>query len=70
MAQVGRKPNAVPTIEWKFHIPVDLAAQVELLLKDPVRDKVKYGERSKLLETLLRQWIESKRTVQGAEDGG
>lgn len=57
----GRKPKSVPTVEWKFHIPVDLAAEVELLLKDPLRERVKYGARSDLLERLLRDWIARQR---------
>lgn len=61
MAKPGRRPNAVPTTEWKFHIPMDLAAEVELLLQDPMREKVKYGARSVLLETLLRGWVNQQR---------
>lgn len=57
MSKVGRKPNVVPSTQWLLHIPVTLAAKVDLLLKDPVRDKVKYGSRGALLAGLLEQWI-------------
>lgn len=63
MAKPGRKPLAIPTVEWKHWIPVDLAAEVELLLKDPVRDKVKYGARGELLTQLLRKWVDEQRQM-------
>jgi hypothetical protein len=59
MAKAGR-PLGPEKVEWKVHIPVDLGAQVELLLKDPALEKVKYGARNQLIEKLLRQWIKDK----------
>ena len=53
----GRKPYAEPRVAWKVYLPQQLAAQVELLLLDPMREKVKYGARNELLEGLLRDWI-------------
>lgn len=61
MARPGRKANAIPTVEWKFHIQADLAAEVEMLLLDPARDKAKYGARSDLLHLLLRNWVADQR---------
>lgn len=57
MAKLGRRPNVVPSVEWKAHIPVDLAGQVELLLLDPVTSKPRHGARSELVTRLLRDWI-------------
>lgn len=57
----GRKPRAIPTVEWKLHIQADLAAEVELLLADPAREKAKYGARSELIHSLLRDWLYKQR---------
>lgn len=63
----GRKPDTVASVEWKLHIRVDIAAQVELLLKDPMRNKVKYGARSQLTEMLYQQWIDIQKRKQEPE---
>ena len=59
----GRKPYAEPRVAWKIYLPQQLAAQVELLLLDPMREKVKYGARNELLEGLLRDWLERQKAV-------
>lgn len=74
--RTGRPKHAVPPVEWKNSLPSDLAAQVELLLKDPMRDKPRYGARSVLIEKLLRAWlagviqgaVEAKRILQEVKD--
>lgn len=60
MARTGRPRNRVPTVPWRVYIPADLAAKVELLINDPLRDKAKYGERGQLIEGLLREWLEKQ----------
>jgi len=57
----GRKALTIPNIDWKIRMPSDLAAEVELLLFDPVKEEVTYGARSALIEELLRDWVEAKR---------
>lgn len=57
-----RPPNIIPSTRWSISLPEDLAAEIELVLADPLTNKVTYATRSKLLETLLRQWLESKKT--------
>lgn len=57
MSKVGRKANVVPSVQWLLHVPVTIAAKVDLILKDPVRDKVKYGARGELLVMLLERWL-------------
>lgn len=57
----GRKALTIPNIDWKIRMPSDLAAEVELLLFDPVKEEVTYGARSALIEELLRDWVETKR---------
>lgn len=56
-----RPRYTVPRAEWKLHLPLDLAAEVELLLLDPLREKPKYGARNALVERLLREWLASRR---------
>lgn len=63
MAKPGRKPNSIPTVPWKLYIRADLAAEVELLLLDPMREKVRYGERNRLIESLLEDWLKEQRKV-------
>ena len=63
----GRPKNAMPTVEWRSYVRADLAAKVELLLKDPLRDRVKYGERGKLIESLLERWVQE--TMERAKAG-
>lgn len=60
MSKVGRKANVVPSVQWLLYVPVTLAARVDLILKDPVRDKVKYGARGELLVQLLERWIKEQ----------
>ena len=38
-------------------LPVDLVADVDLNLFDPIRGKIKYGARSRLIAELLRRWL-------------
>lgn len=57
----GRKALVTPNLDWKIRIPTDLAAEVELLLLDPLRGKASYGERSELITSLLREWVDQQR---------
>lgn len=57
MPRTGRPKHSIPRIRWDVYIRADLAAKVELLITDPMRERAKYGERSKLIEGLLEQWL-------------
>lgn len=61
MARTGRPRNKVPRIKWDVYIRQDLAAQIELLLADPMRERVKYGARGELIESLLEEWLQKQR---------
>lgn len=61
---VGRKPYSEPRVQWKIYLPTSIAAQVELLLLDPMRERVKYGARNELVEKLLRSWLEEQKVSQ------
>lgn len=55
-----RKP--MPTTRWSISIPIDLAAEVEVILTDAFTGQVGYAQRSALIEQLLRGWISTKRS--------
>jgi len=42
---------------WKLSLPAGLAAEVDLLLEDPLSRKPRYGARSRLVEALLREYL-------------
>lgn len=56
----GRKANLVPTRQWSIMVPIDLAFQVEAQLMDPVTKKASYAARSKLIQSLLYEWLKSQ----------
>lgn len=55
-----RSKNTIPTVEWKLHIEGLVAAQIELLLTDPMRKKPRLGARGKLTTELYKRWIQEK----------
>lgn len=67
MSRTGRPPNTVPSTRWDVYLPVDIAAQIELLLLDPVRQKVKHGARSELIAQLLRDWLKEQKRKMALE---
>ena len=69
MSRRGRPPLAEPRVAWKLYIRSTLAAEVELLLLDPMREKIKYGERNRLVEELLEAWIAERRKNVPAQQG-
>lgn len=68
MAKLGRPPNAAgPKVRWELWLDPILSAEVRLLLTDPMRDKPRYGEISRLMEQLLRVWVDEQRKQRRAE---
>ena len=59
--KLGRKPHADSPIKWNINLPTSLAADVELLLLDPLTGIPGYGKRSKLIQQLLYEWVEKYR---------
>jgi len=57
MAIRGRKPNVIPTTDWKVWIPVDLAVKFDLHHIDPLTGKVPRGVRSDIVTGLIRQYL-------------
>lgn len=64
MAKPGRPHKTIPTVPWRVHIPVDIAAEVELLCIDPVTQKVQYGKRAEFIEAACREYLERLRIPQ------
>lgn len=57
-----RPRNPYLRADWKICLPAPLAAEIDLMLEDPLTRKPKYGARSKLIEQLLSQWSASVRS--------
>ena len=58
----GRRASLIPPVVWKCSIPSDVAAQVDLILLDPVRGVPEYGKRSSLVTELLRAWLAAQKS--------
>lgn len=59
---VGGRPRlAYLRADWKLSLPAAIAAEVDLLLEDPLSHKPRYGARSKLVERLLISWLATQR---------
>jgi hypothetical protein len=63
----GRPANLEKTLEWKIMIPESLAAPVELLCLDPVRNKPAFGARSAYISRLIREDLERRRMIEPDE---
>ena len=65
--RVKTEPNA--SIHVK--VPSSLFREVKLLLLDPRYGRVKYGEMSKLVTSLLKGWVDNQRKdhSEGKGDG-
>lgn len=61
----GRKPLAVPRIRMSVFLRMDLAAEVELLLMDPMRERAKYGAKVGYFEELVRADLDKRRVEAG-----
>jgi metal-responsive CopG/Arc/MetJ family transcriptional regulator len=61
MAKTGRPPKATPTVRLDLYLPVDLAAELELLCLDPVTQRQRYGARAQLIEQALREYLDKYR---------
>lgn len=57
----GRTPHSDPPQRKELSLPQSLVAEVELILYDPSLQKVQYSAFSKLVERLLREWLEKEK---------
>ena len=60
MSKPGRPPSLIPTSAWKIRVPNRIQADVDLRLLDPLKGKVRYGLRGKLVALLLQAWLDNK----------
>lgn len=56
----GKPSRAIPAEKWKVSIRQDLALFVDMMLFDPARDRLGYGERSTLIEQLVLAWARER----------
>lgn len=54
--KVGTRRIGTNTL-WRVYIPQEIAAQIELRLADPLRDRPTYGARSQLVTSLLIRYL-------------
>jgi hypothetical protein len=54
---VPRHCNPDLTKDWKVVLPATLAGAVEFELLDAATGKPRYGQRSRLIEALLAEWL-------------
>lgn len=59
----GRKARVDRPVRKVIYIPESLAAQVDLLLFDPLMGKTRYGELSKVATELLREWLDKQKAL-------
>jgi hypothetical protein len=45
---------------WNVSLPATLAGAIEFHLYDPIHNKPLYGAKSKLIETLLQEWLDKQ----------
>jgi len=64
---VPRPPASEPYKNWKVCLSAALAGAVEFELMDPLTKKPQYGERARLLEQLLSEWLEKRRAERNTE---
>ena len=65
-SKLGRKSHGDPPVKWNINLPTTLAAEVELLLTDPLTGIPEYGKRSKLIQELLYGWVAQRRRQHGS----
>lgn len=53
----GKKAFIDEPIHKKLSLPGSLVLEIEDILRDPVRGKVRYGAFADLVTSLLRKWV-------------
>jgi hypothetical protein len=55
-----RPKSVTPAVEKSVSIPLDICAKVDLLLMCPIEQKIPHGAWSRLLQSLLREFLEKQ----------
>lgn len=56
----GRKPNVIPTMDWKLKIPIPLAVKFDLYYADNLTGEMQRGVRSNVMTELIRNHLREK----------
>jgi len=48
-----------PLVQFHCRLPASIVARFNEYTMDPVRNKPKYGERSRIMTALLTQWMDT-----------
>lgn len=59
MPRNGRPPKSSPHLQWCFRLPANLAGRFDLLLTDPITQRVNPGVRQDLFIPLLQRLWEA-----------
>lgn len=57
----GRPRQPYLRVDFKISLPAALAAEIDLMFEDPLTRRPKYGARARLVESLLRNWLDAQR---------
>lgn len=60
MAKPGRKSNPIKSVDWKLHVPENLALKFDALHVNPLDGKIPYGLRGEILVGLLRRYLQEQ----------
>ena len=63
-----RRKYLNPTSDKHIQLPIELQERVDEQLQDPLSGKVRYGGWRKLVESLLREWVENKEAQSHADN--
>lgn len=61
MLKRGRPPRTLQRVAVKIQLDLDLAAELDMLCFDPLRGKPSYGDRSDIINKLLRAYLKEQR---------
>jgi len=57
----GRVPRGDQPVRWIVWLPGRLAAELELLLYDPILHRPKYGSKSEVVRSALELWLQHQK---------
>lgn len=65
---MAKPKNAVPTVEKKIQIPMDLVTRMELELYSELEGKIPYGAQSEFINRLIREHYHQKDILRAGQE--